>query len=100
LSATGLLLAQSQAQIKADRKIGQDIALTLCTGCHNISSEKRTTTIFADVPTFTAIANRPGQSTEAIAGAIVFPHPPMPQTRLTRTDIANLSVYIMSLKRP
>src|SRR5205823_14218109 len=26
--------------------------------------------------------------------------PPMPQARLTRTDIANLSVYIMSLKRP
>ena len=26
--------------------------------------------------------------------------PPMPQARLTRTDIANLSVYSMSLKRP
>mgnify|MGYP003403640404 CR=1 FL=1 len=99
LSATGLLLAPSLAQIKTDPKIGHDLVLRLCTGCHNIDTETRTTKIFADVPTFTAIANRPGQSAEAIAGAIVFPHPPMPQTRLTRTDIANLSVYIMSLKK-
>lgn len=101
LSATGLLLAQSVAQNKADpKKIGQDLALRLCTGCHRIDTETRTATVFADVPTFTAIANRPGQSAEAIAGTIVFPHPPMPQTRLTRTEIANLSVYIISLKRP
>jgi hypothetical protein len=42
--------------------------------------------IFADIATFTAIANRPGQSVEAIAGTIVFPHPPMPRTRLTFTS--------------
>jgi cytochrome c len=100
LCATGLSLAQPLAQIKTDPKIGHDLAFRLCTGCHSVDTETRTTAIFADVPTFTAIANRPGQSAEAIAGAIVFPHPPMPQTRLTRTEIANLSVYIMSLKRP
>jgi cytochrome c len=100
LSATGLLLAQSLAQTKPDPKIGQDLALRLCAGCHNTDTEARTTTIFKDVPTFTAIAHRPGQSAEAIAGAIVFPHPPMPHTQLTRTEISNLSVYIMSLKRP
>jgi cytochrome c len=98
LSATGLLLTQSLAQIKPDPKIGHDLAFR--TGCHNVDAGANTTSIFVGVPTFTAIANRPGQSAEAIAGAIVFPHPPMPQTRLTRTDIANLSVYIMSLKRP
>ena len=100
LFATGLLVAQSLAQTKPDAKIGHDLALRLCTVCHNVDTERRTTTIFADVPTFTAIANRPGQSAEAIAGAIVLPHPPMPHVQLTRTEIANLSVYIMSLKRP
>ena len=100
LSATGLLLGQSLAQIKADPETGRELALRLCTGCHNIDMETRTTGIVVDGPNFAAIANRPGQSAEAIAGAIVFPHSPMPKTRLTRTDIANLSVYIMSLKRP
>jgi cytochrome c len=98
LSVTGLLLIKSQAQITADPKIGRDLAFRLCTGCHNVDTETRTPSIVVNVPTFAAIANRPGQSAEAIAGAIVFPHPPMPQTRLTRTEIANLSVYIMSLK--
>jgi cytochrome c len=100
LAATFHLLGQSLAQIKADPKIGHDLARRLCTGCHNVDTETRTTTIFVDVPTFTAIANRPGQSAEAVAGAIVLPHPPMPHVRLTRTEIANLSVYIMSLKKP
>ena len=100
LSATSVLFAQALAQTKTDPKIGHDLALRLCTACHNVDTESRTTTIFADVPTFTAIANRPGQSAETIAGAIVFPHPPMPHVRLTRAEIASLSVYIMSLKRP
>ena len=69
-AATFQLLGQSLAQIKADPKIGHDLALRLCTVCHNVDTERRTTTIFVDVPTFTAIANRPGQSAEAVAGAI------------------------------
>ena len=48
--------------------------------------------IFADIATFTAIANRPGPSIEAIAGTIVFPH------LGDATNSAN--VYIMSLQRP
>jgi len=100
LSASGILLDQSLAQITPDPKGGHQLALRLCTGCHNIDAGKRIPGILVDGPDFTAIASRPGQSAEAVAGAIVFPHPPMPQTRLTRTDIANLSVYIMSLKKP
>jgi mono/diheme cytochrome c family protein len=100
LSVTWILLGQSLAQMTADPKAGRQLALSLCTGCHNIDTEKRTIGVVLDGPNFTAIANRPGQSAEAIAGAIVFPHPPMPQTRLTRTDIANLSLYIMSLRTP
>jgi len=100
LSVIGLLLNETRAQIKADPKIGRDLAFRLCTACHNVDTERRTTTIFPDVPTFTAIANRPGQSAEAVAGAIVLPHPPMPHVQLTRAEIANLSVYTMSLKKP
>jgi mono/diheme cytochrome c family protein len=52
----------------------------------------------ADVPSFQRIAERPGQTAAAIAGAIVVPHPPMPQISLTREEIGDLAAYILSLK--
>jgi mono/diheme cytochrome c family protein len=50
------------------------------------------------VPSFARIANKPGQTAAAIAGAIVVPHPPMPQTNLTREEIGDVAAYILTLK--
>ena len=65
-----------------------------------IRGEPRRDTMLVDVPSFTAIANKKGQTIEGIAGRIVVPHPPMPQVQLTRADIAALSTYIFSLREP
>jgi len=88
------------AQIGPDPKAGQDLAEKLCTSCHIVSKQAASASVSADVPSFIAIANKPGQTAEAIAGRIVIPHPPMPQIHLTRNEIADLAAYILSLREP
>jgi len=49
--------------------------------------------MLVDAPSFASIANKPGQSIEAIAGHIVIPHAEMPRIKLSRDEIATLSAY-------
>lgn len=99
---TGLLLGSSLAAgpattPKPDPGKGRAVAETLCAGCHLI--ERQTGgAVTADVPSFTAIANKDGQTMEAMAGRIVIPHPPMPAIALSREEIRNVVAYIMTLR--
>jgi mono/diheme cytochrome c family protein len=93
------LVGAARAQIHPDAKTGHEIAGKLCTSCHIVDSEAAGATVPADVPSFEAIANKAGQTAEAIAGRIVIPHPPMPQIQLTREEIGDIAVYIMSLRK-
>lgn len=81
---------------KPNPEKGLALAERVCVACHVIS--KASGTVAADVPSFPAIANKPGQSMEIIAGRIVIPHPPMISVPLTREEIANVVAYIMTLK--
>ncbi len=96
-AGAGGALAQTPA---LDAAKGHELAEKLCTSCHIVGKEAAGASVPADVPSFLAIASRPGQTAEAIAGRIVLPHPPMPQIQLTRSDIAELATYILSLKSP
>jgi cytochrome c len=87
------------AQIHPDAKTGHKIAEKLCSGCHIVGTEAESATVKADVPSFTAIANKPDQTTEKIAGRIVIPHPPMPSIQLTREEIGDVATYIMTLRK-
>lgn len=80
-----------------DGASGRQLAQKLCIGCHAVG-KVADGAVLADVPTFWAIGNKPGQSAAAIAGRIVVPHPPMPEIQLTRREIADLAVYILSLQ--
>ena len=94
LSAAAITLAgRAAAQVHPDAKTGRKIAEKLCVGCHIVGA-----TVPADVPSFARIANKPGQPAASIAGAIVVPHPPMPQTNLTREEIGDIAAYILTLK--
>jgi mono/diheme cytochrome c family protein len=86
------------AQIHPDPGSGRALAEKLCTGCHIVAGGAAGATVPADVPSFKAIADKPGQSAEAIAGRIVVPHPPMPEIQLTREEIGDLAAYILSLR--
>lgn len=95
--AAGLTAALAQSPLAV--KSGKELAEKLCTTCHIVGEEAATATVKADVPSFLAIANKPDQTAEAVAGRIVLPHPVMPQVQLTRAEIADLALYIMSLKK-
>lgn len=82
---------------RADPVKGRALAERACIACH-VVSKQTTSTVAADVPSFSAIANKPGQSMESLAGRIVIPHPPMPAISLSREEIANVVAYIMTLR--
>ena len=95
MAATALPSIANQA---AAQQPGYLLAKRLCSSCHTIAGEPRVDSMLVDAPSFTAIANKPGQSIEVIAGHIVIPHSVMPQVKLTRDEIAALSAYIFSLR--
>jgi mono/diheme cytochrome c family protein len=92
--------ASVQAQVGPDAAKGRALAEKLCVSCHIVAEKAANATVSADVPSFVSIANKPGQTAEAIAGRIVLPHPPMPKIQLTRSEIADIATYISSLKAP
>ena len=81
----------------ADPKRGLDLAARLCSGCHIVAPGSAATTN-ADVPTFAAIAGRADTTAERLAGRIIVPHPPMPNTQLTVAEMRDIIAYILSLK--
>jgi mono/diheme cytochrome c family protein len=97
--ATSFIGNEVHAQVHPDAKTGHTIASKLCTGCHIVDAKAASATVPADVPSFEEIANQPGQTAEKVAGRIVIPHPPMPTINLTREEIGDVAVYIMSLRK-
>jgi mono/diheme cytochrome c family protein len=89
---------KAAGQRPPDPKLGHSLAKRLCSACHIVAREPRVDSMLVDAPSFASIANKPGQSIEAIAGHIVIPHAEMPQVKLTRDEIAALSAYIFSLR--
>ncbi|HKZ97709.1 MAG TPA: cytochrome c [Hyphomicrobiaceae bacterium] len=100
LSASLCANSGALAQVGPDASKGRALADKLCTSCHIVGKEAPSTTVPADVPSFAAIASRPGQTAEAIADRFVMPHLSMPQIQLTRSEVADLAAYIHSLKKP
>ena len=79
----------------ADR--GLRLAQQWCQACHAISSSTQASAV-AGVPTFRAIANRPGQTGERIKNVLIAPHPPMPDAHLTRIEILDIIAYLDGLR--
>lgn len=103
LLAFGLILglgsaARTEAPLTSlpDPERGKALAERVCTNCHLVSD--RQTKANADVPSFAAIANEPDQTAGAIMGRIVLPKHPMPVIPITKSELEDVSVYIMSLR--
>jgi mono/diheme cytochrome c family protein len=94
---TPALVQNGNAQQRAgDPGQGRAIAEMWCSACHLVSSKQ--TTANADVPTFSAIAQRLPADADVLAAFIANPHPPMPNLSLRRQDIQDLLAYIATLK--
>lgn len=50
------------------------------------------------LPGAEAIANKPDQSQERLAGTIIFPHPAVPKVSFTNSELRDVISYIMSLR--
>jgi hypothetical protein len=79
-----------------DKVKGQALAERLCTNCHLVSPGQEHANV--DVPSFREIANREGQTAGAITARIILPKHPMPQISLDKSELADLSAYILSLR--
>ncbi len=100
LASVGVSAAQAQtAQRAADPQRGREIAERLCSGCHRVTPDQQQPGGWADVPSFPEIANRPGRTPERIVGAIMIPHPPMPDIALATGTLHDVAAYILTFKK-
>jgi cytochrome c553 len=81
----------------ADATKGRQIAESLCSTCHVVDASPDNIAK-SDVSSFYSIANKPDQSQERLAGAIIFPHPAMPKVSFTKSELRDVIAYILSLK--
>lgn len=88
--------ASANAALAGDAVLGREVAQKLCVNCH-IVEDRRPENVNPDVPSFIAIAEKPGQSEDAIHAFLIDPHYPMPNIQLTSLEVDNIASYIMSL---
>jgi mono/diheme cytochrome c family protein len=82
---------------KPDPVHGQELAERLCTNCHLVGGSQQSHAN-ADVPSFHEIANRQGQTAGQIMAHIELPKHPMPTIPLTKSELADLAAYILTLR--
>jgi mono/diheme cytochrome c family protein len=96
LLVAGLGLA-AQIPGQPDPIHGKELAQQLCSNCHLVDTQQQQTN--ADVPSFNEIANKEGQTAGAIMAHIVLPKHPMPTIPLTQSELADLTAYILSMRK-
>jgi mono/diheme cytochrome c family protein len=77
---------------------GKSLAERICSNCHLVSTEQKQANV--DIPSFREIANKSAQTEGAIMAHIVLPKHPMPTIPITKSELADLAAYIMSLRDP
>ena len=83
---------------KPDPEHGKELARRLCSNCHLVQSGQQHANV--DIPSFHEIANKEGQTEGAIMARIIIPKHPMPVIPVTKSELADLAAYIMTLRDP
>jgi mono/diheme cytochrome c family protein len=81
-----------------DVSSGQEIAQRWCSGCHRINSEPQKS-INDAIPSFPAIAALKSTTAMSLAAFLSTSHGPMPDYSLSRTEIRDVSSYILSQRK-
>jgi len=76
---------------------GQRIAQTWCSNCHLTDPHAQSRANDATA-SFLAIANMPSTTSVSLHAFLLTPHPPMPDFRLSRAQIDDVTAYILSLR--
>ncbi len=92
-------IASAQTPLTDAERIanGLEKAKLWCAHCHVVEPNSGAVAQ-SDVPSFAGIAARPDQTLEKTENGILDPHPPMPDLQLSREQVRDLSLYIMSLR--
>jgi mono/diheme cytochrome c family protein len=95
--ALAVLALPAQAQTHhGDPDEGARLAGTWCTNCHLVTGSR---TGGDAVPSFAAIAARPGATEEAISTFLRTPHATMPDHGLTLQQSRDLAAFVMRQRR-
>lgn len=97
VALAGAALA-GNGQVPPDPAMGKRFAMVWCAQCHLVGPEQ-TKPAVADVPSFEALANDPKMTPERLNGFLHKSHPPMPDFKLDRDEVRDITAYIESLKR-
>lgn len=81
----------------ADAERGKKLAMALCAHCH-MSAGQADKQGPMGVPGFKAVANRPGQTLEAIIQWLRSVPPMMPDHKLTQDESEHLAEFILTLR--
>ncbi len=81
-----------------DVEIGRQTAAKWCSGCHQIDPQSPVSN--DTVPSFASIARMSSTTEMSLAAFLSTSHNRMPDFSLTRTEIRDVSAYILSLKQP
>jgi mono/diheme cytochrome c family protein len=99
LLVTGCLFLAERPTLAADVNQGKDIAKRWCAGCHLVEHEQKSAPT-DQAPPFASIATKTDFGASKLALLLLEPHPNMPKLELSRSEIADLAEYILTLKRP
>lgn len=101
LLACSFVIATAASQSAGAQNLtnGERIAKSWCAACHRISPNAPISGANDAAPSFSSIA-RMGSTTEAsLAAFLSTSHARMPDYSLTRGEIADVSAYILSLRK-
>ncbi len=94
-------VAQSPPSGRADPQAGQRLALRVCDACHIVASNQEMRPLVSRyAPSFFDVANRPNTTAPSLRAFLAHPHPlgNMPYPELSAAQIADVSLYILSLR--
>lgn len=89
--------AQTQKETRPDPATGMALAERLCSNCHVVGGAQETA-VPAGVPTLRGLANQAGQTARRIENALIQPHTPMPDLRLSNPEIQHILAYLETLR--
>lgn len=97
LVVAGMVALILSPAMAADPNHGAELAKRWCASCHVVESAQKQAS--ADVPPFSAIANKSDFSAQKLAFFLLDPHPKMPNFPLSRIEAGDIAAYIGSLRK-
>ncbi len=98
LAGTLFQTSNCVARDSGDADAGHQLARRWCAGCHIVDAEQRHGSATGVPPPFKAVAAMPSTTSLSLHAFLQTPHDRMPDFKLSRGELDDLSAYILSLK--